>query len=193
MTVPVLFTVGHSTLGWREFTDLLVFHNIDCLVDVRSFPGSSKFPQFGKRVMGERLWDDEHIDYVHLPTLGGRRSRSLVQSDSVSGWWRNASFRNFAEYMQTGDFLEGIEGLLFIAKTHNRTAYMCSEAVPWRCHRSMITDYLLLSGRAEVYDLIGSVSREAKVHEGAEFLTDKVIYPPAGGAVEMFTFRESEV
>lgn len=132
-----IWTVGHSTRTMEEFVDLLRQNKIAILVDVRHFPASRKFPHFNKLAMCDAL-DKEGIRYEHLVELGGRRP---VHPDSHNVVWRNASFRAYADYMETQPFRDGVERLLEIART-GRTAIMCSEAVWWRCHRSMIADYL---------------------------------------------------
>lgn len=136
-----LWTVGHSTRAIEEFINLLHAYQIRILVDVRHFPGSRRFPQFGKSALQQSL-SDAGIRYKHLVELGGRRP---ARADSPNIAWRNASFRGYADYMETQAFRDGIDRLLRIARK-DRTAIMCSEAVWWRCHRSMIADYLKVMG-----------------------------------------------
>ena len=133
-----IWTVGHSTRPLGDFLDLLTLNDIEAVADVRSLPGSSKFPQFNAEALAESL-PAAHIEYRSFKEgLGGRR-RSLT--DSTNTVWRNASFRGYADYMETDEFREGIENLLKLGRK-KRTAIMCAEAVWWRCHRSMISDYL---------------------------------------------------
>ena len=136
-----LWTIGHSTLSIEEFINRLKSFEIQLLGDVRSFPGSRRYPHFNKEKLNASL-ADTGIHYEHFPELGGRRR---ARPDSLNIAWRNESFRGYADYMETKEFREGIERLLEIASA-NRTAIMCSEAVWWRCHRSLISDYLKVKG-----------------------------------------------
>lgn len=136
-----IWTIGHSTRSIEEFIDLLRAQRIKNLVDVRHFPGSRRVPQFNSGALQESL-AKYSVRYFHLVELGGRRR---VQPDSHNLAWRNASFRGYADYMETPQFHDGIECLLKIAR-RGRTAIMCAEAVWWRCHRSMIADYLKAKG-----------------------------------------------
>ena len=136
-----IWTIGHSTRSFAEFVTLLRENRIELLCDVRSFPGSRKFPQFNKEELEVSL-PREGIEYLHLKELGGRRR---VRPDSPHTVWRNESFRGYADYMDTDAFKEGIDRLLRLA-ADRRTVIMCSEAVWWRCHRSMISDYLKAAG-----------------------------------------------
>ncbi len=120
---------------------MLTSFKIELLADIRSYPGSRRYPHFNKETL-ERSLPDSSIDYIHLPALGGRRKPN-PNSKNIA--WRNAAFRGYADYMETEEFKEGIEGLEALAEK-KRTAYMCSEAVWWRCHRSMVSDYLKASG-----------------------------------------------
>ena len=132
-----IFTVGHSTRSAEEFLAILKSHDIKLLVDVRSFPGSHRYPQFNQDALAESL-GKEHIDYQHLPSLGGRRR---PRADSKNIAWRNTSFRAYADHLESEEFKQGIKELLELART-KRAAIMCAEAVWWRCHRSIIADYL---------------------------------------------------
>lgn len=141
MNALAIWTIGHSTRTIEEFLDILRHCQIEILVDVRHFPGSRRLPHFNKEAMQDAL-AAAGIRYEHLIELGGRRS---ARPDSHNVAWRNASFRGFADYMETDPFRDGVERLLGIARV-GRTAIMCSEAVWWRCHRSMIADYLKAKG-----------------------------------------------
>jgi len=132
-----IWTIGHSTRSIEEFVDALKSYEIQVLVDVRSFPGSRRYPHFNREALRGSL-RAAGIDYVHLPELGGRRK---PRPDSLNMTWRYGSFRGYADYMETDEFRTGIDRLLTLARDR-RTAIMCSEAVWWRCHRSMISDYL---------------------------------------------------
>jgi uncharacterized protein (DUF488 family) len=144
-----IWTIGHSTRPLKEFIDLLRENKIKVLADVRSYPGSKRFPHFNKENLAASL-AEENITYVHIPLLGGRRK---AQPDSVNTAWKNEAFRGYADYMETDDFKKGIHELLKEARKKN-TAYMCSEAVWWRCHRSLISDYLKANGW-EVIHIMG--------------------------------------
>lgn len=137
----IILTVGHSNRTWKEFLELLRARNVKRVVDVRSIPRSRHNPQFNREILRKKLRAAK-IGYVHLRKLGGRR---YARRDSKNLAWRNASFRGFADYMQTPDFVAGLQRLIKLA--HNKSsAIMCAEAVPWRCHRSLIGDALTVRG-----------------------------------------------
>ena len=133
-----IWTVGHSTRAIDEFISLIQANDIKLLADVRSLPGSRRYPQFNKEMLAGSL-GKAGIHYEHFPELGGRRK---PRSDSRNRAWRNASFRGYADYMETEEFRKGVERLLDLAAGAGPTAIMCAEAVWWRCHRSLISDYL---------------------------------------------------
>ena len=139
--VSRIWTIGHSTRTSEEFLDLLASNNIEAVADVRSYPGSRRYPHFNAEALSESLMKME-IDYVPLKKLGGRRRSAANSPNTV---WRSDSFRGYADYMETEDFREGIAALLELAR-RRRTVVMCSEAVWWRCHRALISDYLKASG-----------------------------------------------
>jgi uncharacterized protein (DUF488 family) len=141
MKRPCIFTVGHSTRSIDEFVGLLRAHGVKGIADIRSIPMSRHNPQFNTDVLKQSL-QREHIRYKHIKELGGLRH---AKKDSINLGWRNASFRGFADYMATQEFSEGLEALTKIANTRE-TAIMCAEAVPWRCHRSLIADALTKKG-----------------------------------------------
>jgi uncharacterized protein (DUF488 family) len=132
-----IWTIGHSTRSLEEFVELLRENKVEAVADVRSFPGSRKFPHFNAEALSASL-PAAGIDYVPFKQLGGRRK---VRKDSPHTVWRHEAFRGYADYMDTDDFKKGIDDLLTLA-ARKSTAIMCSEAVWWRCHRSMIADYL---------------------------------------------------
>lgn len=138
---PVLFTIGHSTHSLEDFLALLDAHNIRHLVDVRSIPKSRHVPQFNSESLESSL-QSAGTAYTHLKALGGRRHS---RENSTNTGWRNTSFRGYADYMATSEFAEGLATLIDIARA-TPTAIMCAEAVPWRCHRSLIADALILKG-----------------------------------------------
>lgn len=154
--MPVIFTVGHSTRSFEELVELLRTHGVQRLVDVRTIPRSRHNPQFNRETLSRAL-RSRRIGYRHIKALGGLRR---ARADSINAGWRNASFRGFADYMQTPSFCEGLERLLELAK-QKPTAIMCAEAVPWRCHRSLIADALTARGY-EVRDIMSVTS--AKLH-----------------------------
>jgi uncharacterized protein (DUF488 family) len=133
-----IWTIGHSTRTIDEFISLLQANQIRLLVDVRSLPGSKRYPQFNKEALVDSL-GKTGIRYEHFPELGGRRK---AKPESKNTAWRNASFRGYADYMETEEFRKGVERLLDLAGGAGPTAIMCAEAVWWRCHRSLISDYL---------------------------------------------------
>ena len=137
-----IWTIGHSTRGIDEFISLLKENQIKLLVDVRAFPGSKRYPQFNKDALAKSL-NAHGVRYEHFPELGGKRKSN---PDSRNTAWRNASFRGYADYMETEQFQKGIERLLDLATEAGPTAIMCAEAVWWRCHRSLIADYLKARG-----------------------------------------------
>ena len=136
-----IFTVGHSTHSLDEFVTLLRSHGIRRVVDVRTVPRSRHNPQFSREALSRAL-HNRHLHYRHMKNLGGLRH---TRADSPNTGWRNASFRGFADYMQTPAFAQALEKLIELA-AHEPTAIMCAEAVPWRCHRSLIADALVSRG-----------------------------------------------
>ena len=133
-----IWTIGHSTRSIDDFISLLKKNEITLLADVRSLPGSKRYPQFNKDGLEQSL-NAHGIRYEHFPELGGRRKPN---ADSRNTAWRNASFRGYADYMETEEFHKGVERLLAVAGEAGPAAIMCAEAVWWRCHRSLISDYL---------------------------------------------------
>jgi uncharacterized protein (DUF488 family) len=142
VSVMRIWTIGHSTRSIDELFSLLQRNGIKCVADVRMFPGSKRYPQFNKEALAESL-NAHGISYEHFPELGGRRKPN---PDSRNSAWRNASFRAYADYMETEQFRKGAERLLNLARDAGPAAIMCAEAVWWRCHRSLISDYLKSRG-----------------------------------------------
>lgn len=138
---PVIFTVGHSTKTAEEFISLLQAHAVTLLLDIRTVPRSRTNPQFNKDALPQTL-AQAGIRYQHVPELGGLRKPN---KDSINLGWRNLSFRGYADYMQTPQFSHAIDHLLSLAEDH-QVALMCAEAVPWRCHRSLVSDALTVRG-----------------------------------------------
>lgn len=137
----VIFTIGHSTRSIDEFIGLLETCEVRRIVDVRTIPRSRHNPQFDKETLPKSL-KKCHIGYIHIKGLGGLRH---AKKDSMNTAWRNASFRGFADYMQTEDFKKSLERLIKLARQRT-IAIMCAESVPWRCHRSLIADALQVRG-----------------------------------------------
>jgi uncharacterized protein (DUF488 family) len=143
-----IWTIGHSTRAIEEFLSLLAGSRIEAIADVRSFPGSRRYPQYGRDALAATL-AAHAIGYHWLPALGGRRRAS---PDSPNTAWRNVSFRGYADYMSSTEFAQGLAELLEVSN-NARTAIMCSEALWWRCHRSMIADALCVRGIKVVHIL----------------------------------------
>lgn len=170
-----IFTIGHSNHPLADFLALLAESAIACVVDVRRLPGSRAFPQYDADALRESL-AQTGIDYVHMASLGGRRGRSLPAEDTRNAMWRNASFRRYADYALTPDFAEGLEQLEARA-ARQRCAVMCAEAVWWRCHRRIISDYLLARGRTVLHLMGGERVEPARLTPGARPEDGKVLYP----------------
>ena len=169
---PVVLTIGHSTHTWNDFRDLLRAHLVKRVVDVRSIPRSRHNPQFNRETLRTKL-RSAGIGYVHLQKLGGLRH---ARRDSPNMGWRNTSFRGFADYMQTSKFEAGLERLIKLAG-QKRSAIMCAESVPWRCHRSLIADALTVNG-IRVDDIMSM--KRSQVHSLTPFARvqgHRVTYP----------------
>ena len=147
-----VFTIGHSTRSIDAFTSLLGESGVNLCVDVRSIPRSRTNPQFNIEILPDSL-AAVGIGYRHLKALGGRRSRQGDGAPSLNALWRNAAFRNYADYAMTAPFHAGFDELLALARTR-RCAIMCAEAVWWRCHRRIIADYLIAAGET-VFHILG--------------------------------------
>lgn len=166
-----IYTIGHSTHSMDEFIKMLQSFGIKQLVDIRSFPGSRKYPQFNKENM-EAALKENGIGYTHLSDLGGRRK---LQKDSKNNRWHNDSFRAYADYMETENFQKGIVQLEAMAETQP-TAYMCSEAVWWRCHRSMVSDNLKAKGWEVLHIMAAGKAEEHPYTSPARVAGDHVYY-----------------
>ena len=166
-----VYTIGHSTRTLDVFVRMLHAHEVKHVADVRAFPASRRYPHFGQRRLSEAL-PSAGIAYTHLPLLGGRRQAS---PRTPSGW-RNDSFAAYADYMETPDFERGLSELIGISREHP-TAMMCAEAVPWRCHRWLVSDALLARG-VHVEHILGMGKRRAhSLTEWARLDGEKVVYP----------------
>jgi uncharacterized protein (DUF488 family) len=152
-----ILTIGHSTHPIAEFVDILQAHGVEQLADVRTIPKSRHNPQFNREALDAEL-SRHGIAYRHMPGLGGLRR---PRKDSINTAWQNASFRGYADYMQTADFDLGLRQLIEFA-VNGQTVIMCAETVPWRCHRSLIADELLARGIA-VEDILSKTQRKPHV------------------------------
>ena len=150
-----LWTIGHSTRKIDHFISLVEENGIKLVVDVRSFPGSRRYPQFNKEALADSL-GQHGIRYEHFADLGGRRKPKQTSRNIA---WRNASFRGYADYMATEEFQKGIERLVDLTSEVGPAAIMCAEAVWWRCHRALISDYLKARG-IEVIHIVDSNKTE---------------------------------
>jgi len=169
-----VFTIGHSTMAAGAFITLLRDDRVAVVVDIRTIPRSRHNPQFESKAL-EKSLRESGIDYVWMRGLGGLR-RPLTNSRNLG--WRNASFRGFADYMQTHEFHENLEKLIEIISTR-QAAVMCAEAVPWRCHRSLLADALLVRG-FEVKHIIGrSPPRPHSLTRFAKVVGGEITYPEA--------------
>ena len=148
-----IYTVGHSTRPSEDFIALLGVHGVEQLIDIRMVPRSRTNPQFNRDTLPKTL-QRAGIEYSHMPALGGLRH---ARPDSPNTAWRNASFRGFADYMQTAEFAAAIAQLIEVGQL-KQTAIMCAEAVPWRCHRSLVADALTARG-VPVEDILGTMRR----------------------------------
>ena len=168
-----IFTVGHSTLPIDQFIALLHAYGIACVADIRTVPRSRHNPQFNGDALADAL-KAKKIKYLHLPALGGLRH---ARKDSANTGWRNKSFRGYADYMQTEPFAEGLAELSQMSR-QKRTAIMCAEAVPWRCHRSLVADALSVRGIPAVEILSESNYRLHKLTPFAHVEGTDISYPP---------------
>jgi len=165
--ISQIWTVGHSTRTIDEFVAALESHGIKLLVDIRSLPGSKRYPQFNKEALSASL-HKVGIRYEHFVELGGRR-KAPPNSRNIA--WQNASFRGYADYMETEEFQKGIERLVDLAKEVGPTAIMCAEAVWWRCHRALISDYLKARG-IEVMHIIDANKSDPHPYTSAARIVD---------------------
>ena len=168
-----IYTIGHSTHPIADFIAMLDSHGVRSLVDIRTIPKSRHNPQFAQPALKREL-RRAGIDYRYMKELGGLRKTS---PDSVNGGWRNASFRGYADYMQTDEFAVAIDALIAIAAAAP-TAIMCAEAVPWRCHRSLVADALAVRGAPVIEILSGTSYRPHKLTPFAQVEGTSILYPP---------------
>ena len=175
MTPLVVLTIGHSTRTIESFIRLLKAHGVQRVIDVRTLPRSRHNPQFNRDQLSPAL-HRARIHYRHMPGLGGLRRAGR---DSVNIGWRNASFRGYADYMQTPTFGENLDRCIELAK-HQRVVLMCAESVPWRCHRSLIADALIARGIEASEITSGVRTRRHSLTPWAQVTGTQVTYPAAG-------------
>ena len=168
-----IFTLGHSTLPIERFMGVLQIYGIEQLVDIRTITRSRHNPQFNNSTLAESL-STQHLEYAHIQALGGLRR---ARKDSPNTGWRNASFRGYADYMQTEEFQDALEGLIHLSR-RKRVAIMCAEAVPWRCHRSLVADALWVRGIPVVEILSESGYRMHTLTPFAHVEGVRITYPP---------------
>ena len=179
--VEPFFTIGHATRSVEELAALLKANGVACLVDVRTVPRSRTNPQFNKDVMPESM-AAHGLAYRHIASLGGLRGRVTGLSPDVNAYWENQSFHNYADYATTPAFRAGLEELLALGDDC-RSAIMCAETVWWRCHRRIITDYLLASGRDVFHIIESEVPEPAKITPNAVAKDGVLVYPGDQGAL----------
>jgi uncharacterized protein (DUF488 family) len=168
-----IFTVGHSTLSIEQFVTLIKTYGVERLVDIRTIPRSRHNPQFNDTALSCSL-TAERLEYVPMPALGGLRHS---RADSPNAGWRNKSFRGYADYMQTEAFTQALETLIRLSRA-KRVAIMCAEAVPWRCHRSLVADALTVRG-VPVFEILSESSyRSHKLTPFAQVEGVRITYPP---------------
>lgn len=174
--MSTVYTIGHSTRSAEEFLDILRAFGIECVADIRTVPRSRRNPQFDQQEL-QRFLHEHGIQYAHLPALGGLRR---ARKDSINTGWENPSFRGYADYMQTPEFASAIDDLMAIA-AEKQTAIMCAEAVPWRCHRSLVADALVVRGTA-VEDIMSKTNAKArKLTPWAQVEGLQITYPKKDG------------
>lgn len=171
MQEKVIWTIGHSTHTLEKFINLLNSFEIKLIADIRSYPGSKRFPHFNKELLKVSLAQN-NIEYLHLKDLGGRRK---TKPDSVNDGWRHDAFRGYADYMETDFFDYSIKELELLG-LRTRTAYMCSEALWWRCHRSMVSDWLKLNGWKVIHIMGQRKSEEHPYTQPARIVNGNLIY-----------------
>ena len=174
---PTLWTIGHSTRPIDEFLELLKTHRIQQLVDVRTVPRSRHNPQFDTTTLAKSV-RKTGLTYRHMPALGGLRK---AKKDSINTGWRNISFRGYADYMQTYEFKNAMEELQAVASKQT-TAYMCSEAVWWSCHRALVSDYLKIRGWTVMHIMGVRKEQEHPYTKAASIVNGKLQY----GGAELF-------
>jgi len=167
----IIWTIGHSTRPFNEFVEILQIYKIKMVIDIRHLPGSKKFPHFNKEYL-EKMLPENGISYAHLPGLGGLRK---VNKNSLNTSWRNLSFRAFADYMETPAFEGAILELLKIA-SEKASVLLCAELLWWRCHRSMVADYLKSKGIKVIHIFTKEKSEVHRYTSPARIITERLTY-----------------
>jgi uncharacterized protein (DUF488 family) len=180
-SVKTVYTVGHSTLAIEDFLERLSAHKIKRLADVRRYPHSRRHPQFEGKALGRSL-EAAGIGYAHFEALGGMR-KALPKSPNTG--WKNASFRGYADYLRTPEFLKALDALIVLAKK-TRTAVMCAEALPWKCHRQLIGDALAVRGFEvkHILDAKTAAAHELKPWVRVQGTELTYVLPPKNGQLE---------
>ena len=174
-----MLTIGHSNRPLADFLDMLSAYGVALLADIRTVPRSRHNPQYNRDTLPQAL-AARGIAYEHLPGLGGLRRPA---KDSLNAGWKNASFRGYADYMQTEEFRENLEALLALARARE-TAIMCAEAVPWRCHRSLVADALTIRGIPVSHVMSITKTNPHQLTSFAQVRQGRLIYP--AGNLELF-------
>jgi uncharacterized protein (DUF488 family) len=167
-----MYTIGHSNRAIDVFIEMLLEHGVVCLADVRHLPGSRRNPQFNLEALSASL-EPAGIGYIHMPALGGHRR---AHKDSPNTGWRNVSFQGYADYMQTHEFAAALEKLIELG-TRRQTVIMCAEAVPWRCHRSLIADALTVQGVPVEHIMSATKAQPHSLTPFAKIEGTKLTYP----------------
>ena len=164
-----LYSIGHSTRSLEEFLQLLKTYGIERVADIRRFPGSRRYPHFSSEALASSLAEHD-IAYIHLPSLGGRRK---PLQDSENSGMRSEQFRGYADHMNTDEFRAGVATLL---GSDRRTAFMCAEAVPWRCHRNLLSDDLFRRGIEVIHIIDEKKSQPHALSAHGRVVGDRVVY-----------------
>jgi len=175
VSLAIAYTIGHSTRSFDELLATLQALGVRTLADVRTIPRSRRHPQFNAESLADSL-PAAGIQYLQMKALGGLRK---PRADSINTSWRNDSFRGYADYMQTSQFAAALAELESIAR-ESSTAIMCAEAVPWRCHRSLIADALVVHGWTVLHIMSATKARPHELNAAARVMNDRVTYPAPG-------------
>lgn len=174
MTLP-FFTIGHSTRSIPDFVELLRAGEVAMVVDIRTVPRSRTNPQYNEEALGGALAEYQ-IGHTRIASLGGLRKRACEVPADVNGWWENRSFHNYADHALSDEFRAGLDALVALGR-ERRVATMCSEAVWWRCHRRIVSDWLIARGEAVFHLMEGGRADPARLSEGARVEAGIVTYP----------------
>jgi len=172
----VIWTLGHSTHSFDEFMRLLDLACIRCIVDIRLYPGSKRYPQFNRENLNTEL-EKKEVRYIHMVDLGGRR---VPKPDSSNIAWKNAAFRGYADYMETPTFITAVDELQAIAEV-STTAVMCAEGLWWKCHRALVSDYLKMNGWKVMHIMPDAKQVEHPYTKAANIIHGKIDYTNSQG------------